>query len=307
MILLSSRNGDIGMGAGWEVLRSGGSALDAVEAATRVVESNADDDSVGLGGLPNILGEVQVDASIMDGRTLRTGAVAAVRGCEHAITLARHVMENLPHVLLAGEGAERFAREMGLPPRNLLTEERRTQWQRLLEETLGEEKAHPVADLTDLRLAVWKAMGAKPPGGTVNFIAQDKDGNIACAVSTSGWPWKYPGRVGDSPIIGAGNYADNRYGAAACTGMGELAVRTCAAHTAVGLMKAGHSPQAAGRAVLEEVLSLPNRIGGHLDILLLSADGTPSALTTDPEGCRYWAWADGMAKPEAKAYELVHP
>ncbi len=305
MIIISSRRGDIGIKAGWETLRNGGSALDAVEAATRIVESNAADDSVGLGGLPNILGEVQVDASIMDGRTLGTGAVAAVRGCEHAITLARRVMENLPHVLLAGEGAERFAREMGLPSRNLLTEERRVQWQKRLEEVLGAEKARPVADLPDLRVHVWKAMGAEPPGGTVNFIAQDKDGDIACAVSTSGWPWKYPGRVGDSPIIGAGNYADNRYGAAACTGMGELAMRTCAAHTAVWLMGAGQPPQAAGRAVLMEVLSLSRRLGGHLDMLLLGADGTPAALTTDPQGCHCWVWADGMAKPEKRPYQQV--
>lgn len=306
MILISSGNGDIGIGAGWEVLRSGGSALDAVEAATRIVESNVEDESVGLGGLPNILGEVQVDASIMDGRTLRAGAVAAVRECEHAITLARHVMDNLPHLLLAGEGAERFAREMGMPSRTLLTEERRAQWQALLQKVLGEDEAQPVSAVPDLRRCVWKSIGAQPNGGTVNFIAQDKDGDIACAVSTSGWPWKYPGRVGDSPLVGAGNYADNRYGAAACTGMGELAVRACAAHAAVWLMKEGQSPRAAGRAVLTEVLSLPHRMGGHLDILLLGADGTPAALTTDPKGCRCWVWKDGMEEPEAQEYEQVH-
>ncbi len=306
MILICSQNGGIGMGAGWEALSSGGSALDAVEAATRIVEGNADDESVGLGGLPNILGEVQVDASIMDGRTLRAGAVAAVRGCEHAITLARHVMNNLPHLLLAGEGAERFAREMGLPSRNLLTEERRAQWQGLLQEVLGEEEGQPISAVPDLRRYVWKAMGAQPTGGTVNFIAQDKTGSIACAVSTSGWPWKYPGRVGDSPIIGAGNCADNRYGAATCTGMGELAVRACAAYEAVRLMREGQPPQASGRAVLTEVLSLPHRMGGHLDILLLGADGTPAALTTDTRDCRCWVWRDGMAEEEEAPYEQVH-
>jgi beta-aspartyl-peptidase (threonine type) len=305
MIVLCSGNGGIGIDEAWTILRNGGSALDAVEAGTRLVESNAAEDSVGMGGLPNILGEVQADASIMDGRTLHTGAVAAVRGCEHVVTLARLVMERLPHVLLAGDGAERFAREMGLPWRDLLTEDARAQWREHLRAVLGERQAEQIARLTELCEAVWRASELDKSGGTVNFIAQDQHGDIACAVSTSGWAWKYPGRVGDSPIIGAGNYADNRYGAAACCGIGELAIRACTAHSAVLAMRAGKSPRDAGREALLETLVLPRQQAGMLAILVLSAAGVPAALTTTPEIPTFWVCDERMAEPEERECEQI--
>src|SRR3954465_11545751 len=128
MIIIASSNGAIGMPAAWEILQSGGSALDAIEAATCLVEDNPDDHSVGYGGSPNLLGEVELDASIMDGTTLRAGAVGALRGYRHPISVARRVMEELPHVLLAGEGAARFADELGMPCEELLTPEIERAW-----------------------------------------------------------------------------------------------------------------------------------------------------------------------------------
>src|SRR5512136_1669529 len=128
MIVLASANGGVGIEAAMQVLKGGGSALDAVEAGIKPVESNPDDHTVGYSGLPNLVGDVEVDASIMDGLTLQAGAVGAVRNCEHAISLARKVMEELPHVLLAGTGAERFAKEMGFPATDLLTAEAKATW-----------------------------------------------------------------------------------------------------------------------------------------------------------------------------------
>src|SRR6266508_3617067 len=128
MIIIASSNGAIGLPAAWAILQAGGTALDAVEAATRLVEDNPDDHSVGYGGYPNLLGEVELDASIMDGTTLRSGAVGALRGYRHAISVARHVMEDLPHVMLAGEGAARFAAELGMEREELLTDEAARTW-----------------------------------------------------------------------------------------------------------------------------------------------------------------------------------
>src|SRR5581483_1851029 len=128
LLLVGSTNAEIGFADGMEILRAGGSALDAVEAGVRLVESNPDDHTVGYGGLPNLLGQVELDASIMDGRTLAAGAVCAVQGYEHVISIARKVMEELPHVLLAGRGAERFAAEHGFRKRRLLTAPARRLW-----------------------------------------------------------------------------------------------------------------------------------------------------------------------------------
>jgi L-asparaginase / beta-aspartyl-peptidase len=193
MLVAASANGRVGIRQAMERLRGGGSALDAVEAGVRAVESNPADHSVGLGGLPSLVGEVELDASIMDGRTLAAGAVGALKGFEHAVSVARKVMEELPHVFLVGGGAARFAREMGFPPAELLTEEARRIWaDRLIGHGLEPEG---VLSLERLREQVWLAADPQKAAGTVNFIARDAGGNLASAVSTSGWAWKHPGRL----------------------------------------------------------------------------------------------------------------
>src|SRR5262245_5271117 len=193
MILIASSNGSVGMAAGWEILERGGSALDAVEAATRLVEDNPEDHSVGYGGYPNLLGEVELDASIMDGTTLRSGAVGALKRYRAAITVARRVMDELPHVMIVGEGAERFAAEIGLQPENLLTEEAERTWRAGIE---GREMIdwHGVPELVAKLLKRSGQITQDPEHvtGTVNFLAQDRSGRIASAVTTSGWAWKYP-------------------------------------------------------------------------------------------------------------------
>ena len=232
-IVVASANGNVGIGAAIEVLRAGGTAVDAVVAGIELVEANPLDHSVGYSGLPNLLGEVELDASIMDGAGLRAGSVGALHGYQDAVALARIVMDTMPHVLIVGAGADRLASETGLDRVDLLTDEATSIWKQRFAEMGSSAPGTQDAYYSRIHEIVGQAasdpqkvgLDLEDVHGTVNFIAMDESGSIACGVSTSGWAWKYPGRLGDSPIIGAGNYADNRWGAAACTGRGEMAQR----------------------------------------------------------------------------------
>jgi beta-aspartyl-peptidase (threonine type) len=298
MVIVGSSNARVGLPAGMEVLRRGGSALDAVEAAIRLVESNPDDHTVGLGGLPNILGVVELDASIMDGHTLAAGAVAAVRRCEHPISLARRVMEELPHTLLVGEGAERFARECGFPEVDLLTPEARAIYEeglrsgrsrsgepdKVLAAVAGRLAADPER-AGGIAAALREPMvrGGEKDAGTVNVLALDRAGHMAVGVSTSGWAWKYPGRVGDSAVIGAGNYCDERWGAAACTGRGEMAIRCATAHSVVMYLRAGLDVVAAGTRAMQELDYLVDPYIGAMNCVVLDPRGRHAAFSTRPD------------------------
>src|SRR5438552_8608635 len=228
--------------------------MDAAVAAVKRGEDNSDDHGVGTGGIPNVLGQVELDASVMDGRTLAAGAVAAIKGYRHPIEIARKVMETTPHVLLAGAGAELFAERHGFERAELLTPEAEAI---LRERILGGTPTGSslYADSYQMYMAAvrdWATLLHDKILGTTNVIVRDTNGDIASAVSTSGWGFKWPGRVGDSPIIGAGNYADNRHGAAACTGRGEMAMRAVTAYSIVRFMRDGHAlDEALSRAMLE--------------------------------------------------------
>ncbi|MCB8942621.1 MAG: N(4)-(beta-N-acetylglucosaminyl)-L-asparaginase [Ardenticatenaceae bacterium] len=280
MIVVASANGRVGIQAAVNVLKSGGTAVDAVEAGIRLVEANPEDHSVGYNSWPNILGELELDASIMDGRSLMTGAVGAMKGHPYAISVARKVMETLPHVLLVGAGASHFAAEMGCESWDeMLTDEVKAVWERGLRKAIGSDDISQVAQRTDLHRLVQMATDPEYTWGTVNFIAQDGRGDICCGVSTSGWSWKYPGRLGDSPIIGAGNYADNRYGAAACTGMGEMAIRASTAHSLVFYMKMGLSVAEAGKRAMEDLNDLGGRYLSTMNLIAMDKDGNPAGYT----------------------------
>ena len=210
--------------------------LDALEAGVNLVENDPNVRTVGYGGLPNEDGVVQLDAAIMDGRTHRAGAVAAIERIKNPISVARKVMEKTEHVLLVGAGATAFAKKMGFVEEELLTPESRAAWQKA-------------------KASYWKV---KPDEhhDTVCCIGMDARGDLATAVSTSGLAWKLAGRVGDSPIIGAGSYVDNEVGAACATGVGELTLRTCASFAVVERMRAGADPSAACTAVLNQILRI---------------------------------------------------
>ena len=283
LTVISSSNGTIGLTDALDVLRKGGSALDAVETGILKVESNAEDHSVGYGGFPNIQGEVELDAALMEGKDLTSGAVGALRRFEHPISVARKVMEMLPHVFLVGEGAERFAGEMGFQERDLLTLAAREIWMNRLEMDLQIEDSKMVRDLPDLWRWVEITTDPEHTHGTTNFIALDQQGTIAAGVSTSGWAWKYPGRVGDSPIIGAGLYADNRYGAATCTGTGEMAIRACTAHSIVFYLKVGLSMEEAGQQAMQDLNDLGGRFISGMNFIIMSPNGQHCGFSNHAE------------------------
>ena len=298
-LVVASANGAVGIRQAIAVLRAGGSAADAVVAGIRPVEANPDDHSVGYGGLPNLDGVVELDASLMDGGTLATGAVGALRDHQEAILLARRVMEDLPHVLIAGDGARRLADEIGLPRRNLLTPEAERIWR----QRLGERGDGATAYYDRVRALVTQlsrdpelAGPSEETHGTVNLIARDHDGNLACGVSTSGWAWKYPGRLGDSPIIGAGNYADNRWGAAACTGRGEMTQRLCTAHAVVTFMRFGFDLEAALRQAAADLHALDDPYRSEVNIVAVDHAGAHLAVSTVPGKTYVWM-TDEMSEP----------
>lgn len=318
-IVVASENGRAGATAAMKLLRQGGSAVDAVETACRVTEADPDDRSVGYGGMPNVLGQVELDASIMDGRTLRGGAVAALLGYGHPITLARMVMERSPHVLLAGRGAERFAQEMGMTPADQRTEAALQRWyarfvERGVRPGSGDDLVqHAIALTAPVTLedrggpaSPVAATAGRPSTtaprkrddtlGTVNYLVRDHQGNLASAVSTSGIAWKYPSRVGDSPIIGAGNYCDNRYGAVACTGMGELAIRASTARSVILYLKCGMSLDAAGREALRDLAGLETETDRRMNFVVLAPDGTHAGFTT-VSGNQYLYFTGEMDAP----------
>ena len=221
--------------AAWEKLESGGSALDAVEAGVRVTESDASNRSVGLGGLPDRDGNVTLDACIMNHES-ECGAVAYLQNIENPISVARKVMEDTPHVMLVGNGAFEFAIEKGFEKKNLLTPEAEETWLKWKE---SEDLKKPEINSEN--------------HDTIGLLAMDKDGNLSGACTTSGWAYKLPGRVGDSPIIGAGLFVDNEIGAACATGMGEAVIRIAGSHTVVELMRHGHSPEEACKLAVERI------------------------------------------------------
>jgi isoaspartyl peptidase/L-asparaginase-like protein (Ntn-hydrolase superfamily) len=296
-LVIASGNGAPGLAAGIAVLREGGSALDAVEACARVIEADPSDTSVGRGGKPNVLGVVELDASLMDGTTRRVGAVGALRGYLYPISVARGVMERLPHVMLVGDGAALFAAEIGATKATLLTPSTRKLWV----ERLAKARETPAGVRRRKKLVPVVAKTVGEERGTVNFIALDRAGGIASAVSTSGWAYKYPGRLGDSPIIGAGNYCDTRYGGACCTGFGELAIRNVTAKTAVDRLAAGMSAAEVARHAIADVNDLED---AAFNIVVLAADGSHAAASNRKDRRYAWQTAD-MDAPETPAREIV--
>ncbi|MEO1615802.1 MAG: N(4)-(beta-N-acetylglucosaminyl)-L-asparaginase [Planctomycetota bacterium] len=222
----------------WKVLSSGGRALDAVEAGVRVTESDPDVLTVGLGGLPDRSGNVTLDACIMD-ETGDCGSVAFLQHIEHPISVARLVMEKTPHVMLVGDGALEFALDNGFEKKNLLTDRSKKEWEKW-------KTRHPEA--------VKEGQINIENHDTIGLLAIDEKGNLSGACTTSGMAWKLKGRVGDSPIIGAGLYVDNEVGAATATGTGEAVIRAVGSFLVVELMRQGHSPQDACRLAVERVI-----------------------------------------------------
>jgi len=234
-------------GPAWDILSAGGSSLDAVIAGANVVELDPEDASVGYGGLPNEEGVVQLDASVMSGRLRKSGAVGALERIKTPSAVARLVMERTDHVMLVGEGALRFARAHGFVEENLLTESSRLRWLRWKENLSPEDDWLPPAD------GVYRDRTGRTQG-TINVLAVDAAGDLAGCTTTSGLSWKLPGRLGDSPIVGAGLYVDNEVGAAGATGRGEEVIKTCGSFAVVEAMRRGSPPEEACREALRRIV-----------------------------------------------------
>jgi len=301
MTVLASDLAEIGMADAVRQLKEGRKALDAVEEGIRRVEADPAVRHVGLGGDPNLLGEMECDAAVMDGATRMAGSVGALRGHVHAVSVARAVMEHLPHVMLVGEGAAMFAREMGHRRTELLTDAARSSHGAWIERDV-ETSAGPNWRAGPLAPAAWIAAGRLECRDTVVVLAIDARGDIAAGTSTSGWAYKYPGRLGDSPVIGAGLYAQNAAGACGCTHTGEMALRACTAARVVWNLGAGVPVK---DACAEAAADLAGLTGGHLGgvvIHALSASGAPAVV---PAGrlrkpIAYWFWQEDMPAPELR-------
>jgi N4-(beta-N-acetylglucosaminyl)-L-asparaginase len=244
--------------AAWEVLGKGGRALDAVEKGVQIPEADPTDQSVGYGGLPDRDGRVTLDSCIMD-ELGNCGAVMCLEHIMHPISVARLVMEKTPHVQLVGNGALQFALSQGFKKENLLTPQSEKAWK----EWLKSSKYDPMITLKNLEEKIEKekkkksskeAPGQQHNHDTIGMVAMDANGNISGACTTSGMAYKMHGRVGDSPIIGAGLFVDNEIGAATSTGVGEEVVRICGSHLVVELMRQGLSPEEACKAAVERVV-----------------------------------------------------
>lgn len=306
MMLLTNCEGKVGMATARETLLQGRSALDAVEQGIRPVEADVTVDSVGRGGAPNLLGEVQCDAAIMDGATLLAGSVGALEGYLHAVSVAREVMNRLPHVMLVGEGAARFAREIGAEAAELLTDGVRERYMKWLIRHLPPEALKKWPDIPLAEYA-WVSGKEIASGGTVVFLALDDKGSIAAGTSTSGWALGYPGRLGDSPIIGAGLYADNRYGACACTHIGEMTMRTGTARSVVLYMKKGASVREACQEAMQDLLDLRDGYLGAVVVHAVDPQGNRCVTTTRDLGQKssYYCWKPEMPEMEHGQAELA--
>ena len=252
-LIISSANGLHALDKGMDILKSGGDTLDAVVAAVTIVEDDPNDDSVGFGGLPNEEGEVELDASVMHGPTHRAGAVAGVRRIKNVSRLAKTVMENTNHVMLVGDGARRYGVAQGFEEMNLLTEHSRKiwlawkaktsfNWRPGIDSPEWKQYMSSLFDGDEEKIAYAEHVIAHPKTGTIPCMAVDAKGDISATTSTSGLSWKIPGRVGDSPIIGAGCCVDNEVGAAGSTGKGEENIKISGGHTIIEMMRQGKSP-----------------------------------------------------------------
>jgi N4-(beta-N-acetylglucosaminyl)-L-asparaginase len=253
-LIISSTNGLHALDKGMAILKSGGDTLDAVIATVTVVEDDPNETSVGYGGLPNEEGVVELDASCMHGPTGRAGSVASVRNIKNVARLAKAVMENTNHVMLVGDGARRYAVDEGFEEMNLLTEKARKiwlawkasssmNWRPGIDSPEWKEHMTQLFNGDEAEIAFAEYVIAHPPTGTIPCMAVNEKGDISATTTTSGLAWKIPGRVGDSPIVGAGCCVDNEVGAAGSTGKGEENIKISGGHTIIEQMRQGKSPK----------------------------------------------------------------
>lgn len=265
------------------VMNDGGSALDGAEKGVMVVEADPEGSSVGMGGLPDRDGNVTLDACIMDHQG-NAGSVCFLQNIKHPVAVARKVMEETPHVMLVGEGAKRFALAQGFAEENLLTESSKKAW----EKWLISASYNPIINVEN--------------HDTIGLICQDAQGNLSGSCTTSGLAYKMHGRVGDSPIIGAGLFVDNDYGAATATGMGELMLKTLGSFLVVELIRQGATAQEACEEAIQRIVDKLDYKSFQVGYLAMDIAGNTGAYAIHP-GFNYAEMADGKNELiDAKSY-----
>jgi len=289
------------------LLQGGGAGLDAMVAGIARVEREAKVRSVGYGGWPNMLGEMEFDAGVMDGTTREVGAVGAVPATLPVSALAHEVMKHLPHVMLTGAGARRFATERGFAVDEVLHPDSRRVWWEKLEKEMSpaQRAAFPDIPLAPLSNTITDPERVRD---TTVFLGRDAGDNLGVVTSTSGWAWKYPGRLGDSPIPGAGFYADSRYGAAACTHTGEMTMRCGTSRSIVLALRLGYSLADAIALAVEELSELKSGFLAGVVIHAIDARGNHQVVNYRcDEEIRYWYWDERMAAPELRVAARATP
>jgi N4-(beta-N-acetylglucosaminyl)-L-asparaginase len=323
--VISSGNGSEATKKAYELIVAGADPIDAVVAGVALVEADPNDTSVGYGGLPNERGVVELDAAVMHGPTHHAGAVASLQNVRHPAQVALKVLRRSDHVLLVGAGALEFARAHGFPEENLLTEHARKIWLRWKETMSEKDDWLPDPDEKDPDVAaffekhsVFAADGSRlrfrRPTGTIHCSGMAANGDISCTTTTSGLAFKIPGRVGDSPIIGAGLYCDNEVGSCGSTGRGEANLQNLCSFAGVELMRNGASPEDAGMEILRRVVKTTEtrlrdadgRPDFGLNFYLMSKDGRHAGVTlwgpekfsvTDENGTRLEECRSLFTKP----------
>ena len=311
-LIISSANGVNALDKGMDILKKGGDTLDAVVAAVTVVEDDPNDDSVGYGGLPNEEGEVELDASVMHGPTGRAGSVASVRRIKNVSRLAQTVLQKTNHVMIVGDGARRFGVAEGFEEINLLTEHSRKiwlawkakssfNWRPGIDSPEWKEHLAAIFDHDEEKVAYAERVIAHPPTGTIPCLAVDANGDLSATTTTSGLAWKIPGRVGDSPIIGAGCCVDNEVGAGGSTGKGEENIKVSGGHTIIEMMRRGKTPtdacfEAMGRVAHNYKNDKKKLTTFHLYFYAINKDGAHGAVSL---------WRNGY-EPTKRAAYAVH-
>lgn len=330
MQVIASHNGLAAAAKALELLLVGVSPLEAVVEGVTLVEDDPKEHSVGYGGIPNEDGVVELDAGVMDGRTHRGAGVAALRGVRHPSKVARLLMEQSNRVLLVGEGALMFAIANGFEQENLLTDKARRiwlHWKRIRSKI--DDWREPLPEAVDADVKAWfdkhfggpnklarsASEGSEAHGkvGTVHVAARGNSGDLACVTSTSGHAFKLPGRVGDSPILGAGLFADNEAGTCGSLGHGEANLENCSSFAAVELMRAGRSPEEAGLEILRRIATRAHshqkdaqgRPRFNLWLYLLAPDGRHAGVTM--WGPKEYAVADEKGSRLEPCVALFHP
>ncbi len=304
MLLLTNYEGRSGVPKAVELLKAKTGGLRAMIEGIKIVEEDLNIHSVGQSSWPNILGELQLDSAVMDGDTRRTGAVGALRGFKHPVEVAYNVMLRLDHELLVGEGAERFAGEIGAEKNKNETEHSVQAWKTHMESVLTDQqkKLFPNINLLEIQGV---ARDPEKAFDTTVYLSLDHAGSLSTATSTSGWPWKYPGRLGDSPIIGAGSYADSRFGACACTQTGEMTIRSGTARIVVLYLQMGYALKDAVYEAAKDVTELKTGFIGDVTIHAINSRGEYLVLGVNSKReNKYLVWSDSMPSPEVRAAEI---